>query len=238
MASASVADAVSWVALLAEGLSMVSNSPEALSKLKSSASTGTLPEPEVLAAFRPDILAFIDELRSAREQRRQRALAAVAAARMDQTTGLPGVSAAQSELERAIAAQKSQCVGVLVIEQLRMLNARFGRAIGDMVFGSTARHIAKALGEFGVLYRWNGPAFLLIASAGIDSPDKVIDKLSSIATSRIDNTVEVEDRALHVKTTFSFHVQQIAENDQILALSQSLDDVVAARLGKQTAGAA
>jgi GGDEF domain-containing protein len=219
------------IALLADGVSWPGPTPEILEHIRNLAEPDRdLPDALVLADWRQQLSGFIEEIRGVREVRRQKALAAVSAARLDQATGLPGSTAAQAEIEKAVLRDQAPRIAVLVLEQLRLLNARFGRSVGDEIFTFAASELSRLLADFGVLFRWNGPAFLLVTSAAGSKGGALEEKLSELATNRIDRIVQIEDRSIHVKITFSWHIHPLAPGEGIIQISRALDDAVACRV--------
>ncbi|HEX4159264.1 MAG TPA: diguanylate cyclase [Rhizomicrobium sp.] len=217
--------------LLADGISATGNAAELLDRIRSLAEPGhELPDALVLAEWRQELSGVIDGLNAARELRRQRALAAVSAARVDKVSGLPGATVAQAEIEKAAGLERPPLLALLVFEQLRALNARFNSTIGDQVMAFAAGELARLLADAGALFRWNGPAFLLVSSFDHTKREALERKLNDLAISRIVTTVGLEDRSIHVKVTFSWHVQVIASAERADRISRDLDEVVASRI--------
>jgi diguanylate cyclase (GGDEF)-like protein len=229
------ADLVALVGLLAESLSLQAPVSPVVEQLRTLARPDAEPPTsEDLVKWREQVTALIDDLRASREARRQKALAAVMAARLDKATGLPGSSTAQAEIERAAAREEPPLIAVLVLDQLRVLNARFGRNVGDDVLAFAASELSRQLSDAGALYRWNGPAFVLISSLSEAKRQELESRLNQLAASRIDKTIEVEERSIHVKVTFSWHVHALAPSESVIQITRILDDAVAATAATKT----
>ncbi len=81
-------------------------------------------------------------------------------ARRDPLTNLPERAAAEVALAAAVRESKPVFAAVFVADRLDLINARFGRAVGDDVLLFFCQHVAQALKEPDRLYRWSGPAIL------------------------------------------------------------------------------
>ena len=80
----------------------------------------------------------------------------------DPVTELPGRAAADLALREALAGPGRKYVGVLVLDRLQSINARFGSSIGDRVLAELARHIAAGLSAGDTLFRLAGPTLLAV----------------------------------------------------------------------------
>lgn len=214
--------------LVAEGLSFSASVPAAITEIQE-LDPFEAPSPSQLARWHAEVTPFVAEVRAARELRRQRALAAVSAARKDPASGLPGVTSAQAELEKAISGGQGCAVAVLVLEQLRVLNARFGRAIGDEILALAAMELARQLADLGTLFRWNGPALLLVSNTPLEKLSLLETRLHELASNRIEKTIEVENRSIHLKLTFTWHLRTLDASTGVIDVSRALDDVVTSR---------
>ena len=80
----------------------------------------------------------------------------------DAVTGLPGRAAAEAALREASGQPGRKYVGILVLDRLQSINARFGSGIGDQVLAELARHLERHLTTADNLYRWSGPTLLAL----------------------------------------------------------------------------
>jgi GGDEF domain-containing protein len=83
-------------------------------------------------------------------------------AEVDPVTGLPGRGAAEAALREAASQPGRKYIGILALDRLQSINARFGAGIGDQVLAELARHTQRSLTPGDGIYRWTGPALLTI----------------------------------------------------------------------------
>ncbi len=81
---------------------------------------------------------------------------------VDPITELPLRSGADAALASALAKPGRKYVGVLVLDRLKSINARFGNDVGDRVLAELAHHIQTSLPPGDLLFRWSGPALVAI----------------------------------------------------------------------------
>jgi len=87
---------------------------------------------------------------------------ASAANRLDPVTGLPGREDALIAMRTAVAGGVRQYAVIMVVNRVEMVNARFGREVGDRMLVVFKEHMAKQLSAGDKLFRWAGPAFMAI----------------------------------------------------------------------------
>jgi diguanylate cyclase (GGDEF)-like protein len=144
----------------------------------------------------------------------------------DSATGLPGPAAAQQLIESRAREGKETFAAVLVLDQLRALNARFGRTVGDEVLMLAAQELDMHLGDAGILHRWRGPAFLVICTKGQQQVDDLGEKIQALVAKRLEKTLNVESRAIHVKITFTCHMEALAADEPAEVAVRRFDDFV------------
>lgn len=88
----------------------------------------------------------------------------------DSVTKLASRSTAEAALVAACASETPMCAVILVVDRLPLCNKRYGREAGDKVLQFFADSVRKALSPGEGLYRWTGPAILVLLP---DEPDKV-----------------------------------------------------------------
>jgi diguanylate cyclase (GGDEF)-like protein len=81
---------------------------------------------------------------------------------IDPITDLPVRPAADAALAVALAKPGRKYVGVLVLDRLKSINARFGDEVGDRVLAELARHIRTNLPAGDLLFRWSGPTLVAV----------------------------------------------------------------------------
>jgi GGDEF domain-containing protein len=80
----------------------------------------------------------------------------------DPVTGLPGRPAAEDALQRAYDLRQPLTAVVIVLDTLYAINNRFGRSTGDEVLQAFAHYLAQALVSGEEMFRWSGPALLIL----------------------------------------------------------------------------
>jgi len=83
---------------------------------------------------------------------------------VDPVTGLPGRSHGETAVCEALHLPGRKYVGVLVLDRLQSINARFGNRIGDQVLAELTRHLKANLMATDSLFRWSGPTLLVVMS--------------------------------------------------------------------------
>jgi GGDEF domain-containing protein len=81
---------------------------------------------------------------------------------LDAVTGLPGRDDALIAMRTAVEGGLRQFAVIMVVNRVQMVNARFGREIGDRMLVAFKEHMAKQLSVNDQLFRWAGPAFMAI----------------------------------------------------------------------------
>ena len=86
----------------------------------------------------------------------------------DPVTGLDGREAAETAVAQACAADTPVCAVILLVDRLPLYNRRYGREVGDKVLRFFVETVQRALGAGLVLFRWTGPAVLLLREGSHD----------------------------------------------------------------------
>ena len=150
----------------------------------------------------------------------------------DSATGLPGPAQAQSLIADCIAENKPLFLLLAVFGQLRALNARFGRSVGDEVLSGIAEDFAREFGgDFGTLFRWHGPALVLASDKGATQARVLEQRMKSLAAKRLEKTVNIESRSIHLKIVFSWEMQELNPDNSTEAAVNRLNDYVSSHGG-------
>ncbi len=144
----------------------------------------------------------------------------------DSATGLPGPAAAQQLMTYRLKESQQTFAAILVLDQLRALNARFGRMVGDDVLKLAAQGLGTALDGSGILHRWRGPAFLVVCTKGQAQADDLEARIRKLIAKRLESTITVESRSIHVKITFTWKLEHVAVS--AVAAAREFDDFVTA----------
>jgi len=81
---------------------------------------------------------------------------------LDAVTGLPGRDDALVAMQAAVAGGVRQYAVIMVVNRVQMVNARFGREVGDRMLVVFREHMTKQLAAGDKLFHWAGPAFVAI----------------------------------------------------------------------------
>ena len=81
---------------------------------------------------------------------------------IDPVTGFRGRAAAEAALREGVTLPGRRYIGILVLDRLQSINARFGSSIGDKVLAEMARHIERNIGAGDTVFRWSGPTLLVL----------------------------------------------------------------------------
>ncbi len=166
-----------------------------------------------------------DRLHSARPD-----LEIPSAASLDPTTSFQTRPSAERALAVASDGSAATFAALYVIDHLHGLNARFGRAIGDQTIQMFARHLTKFTASGDVVFRWSGPAFLILVQRE-GSLEMVRRELAPIASARLEMTVEARGRAVLLPVNFSWTFMQIPQNGKVSAVVDKLDAFLASKVG-------
>jgi GGDEF domain-containing protein len=86
----------------------------------------------------------------------------------DSITALETRPAAEAALVQACASEVPCCAIILLVERIPLYNRRYGREAGDQVLRFFAEFVKRSFGGEAVLFRWSGPALLLVMQGPMD----------------------------------------------------------------------
>jgi diguanylate cyclase (GGDEF)-like protein len=86
----------------------------------------------------------------------------------DSITGLEARPAAEAALVQACASEVSCCAVILLVERIPLYNRRYGHEAGDQVLRFFAEFVKRTFEGQAVLFRWSGPALLLLMRGAMD----------------------------------------------------------------------
>jgi GGDEF domain-containing protein len=81
---------------------------------------------------------------------------------LDPVTELPARPSAEAALAVTLSKPGRKYIGILVLDRLKSINARFGDAVGDQVLAELASHMKSSLPAGDALFRWSGPTLLAV----------------------------------------------------------------------------
>jgi diguanylate cyclase (GGDEF)-like protein len=115
----------------------------------------------------------------------------------DTVTGLGDRGAAEAEINDAIRAQRKAFAAVMVLDRLRSYNAAFGYEVGDKVLRHFAEFIGDRMRHGCQLFRWTGPAFLMLIDRA-SRPETVREEFSSLMSQPFEHNVQTARRSIHL----------------------------------------
>jgi GGDEF domain-containing protein len=135
----------------------------------------------------------VSEIHSTVRSLRSKSLTPEEIARLDPLTKLPERAAAEAALAAVVKETIPAFAVAFVTDRLDLINARFGRAVGDAVLLFFSRHVRQELTEADRLFRWTGPAILAILQRS-EPPASVREDMNHLFARRPTMNVTVEDR--------------------------------------------
>jgi GGDEF domain-containing protein len=146
-------------------------------------------------------------------------------ARVDPLTSLPERAAAETALAAAVKASRPVYAAVFSTDRLDLINARFGRAVGDDVLLFFCRHVAQGLTKGDRLFRWTGPAILAVLDR--DEPLAAVrEAMNRLFSKRLTTTVTVENRSVMLAVPAKWMVFAAQEVRSLPNLTKSIDAFV------------
>ena len=86
----------------------------------------------------------------------------------DSVTGLEARPAAEAALVQACASAVPCCAVILLVDRIPLYNRRYGHEAGDQVLRFFAEFVKCSFEGEAALFRWSGPALLLLMPGAID----------------------------------------------------------------------
>ncbi len=157
-------------------------------------------------------------------------------ARKDPLTGLIERAGAEVALASAVKEGQPVYAAVFVADRLDMINARFGRSVGDDLLLFFSHHIAHGLKEADRLYRWTGPAILAILHRET-SVASVREDINALFARRLTLNVTSENRSVLLAVPAKWMVFAAHEIRPLPRLVKSIDAFVHGEPAGQTSAA-
>jgi GGDEF domain-containing protein len=165
----------------------------------------------------------VSEMHSVVERLRARAPGAPAPPeRLDPLTNLPERAAAEQALASAARDPRPAFAAVLVVDRLDLINARFGRTVGDEVLVFFCQHVRQGLEESDRLFRWTGPALLAVLFR--DEPLAAVrEVINRLFAKRLTKSATVENRSVLLSVPAKWVVLAAREIHPFPQLIKSID---------------
>jgi GGDEF domain-containing protein len=109
----------------------------------------------------------------------------------DPVTDLDSRPAAEKALIAACSSQSPACAVVMVLNRLQLYNKRYGPEVGDKALQFFAEFVKRSFECEGSLFRWTGPALLMLRSGPVD---KVQPEVRRVLDSRLQYDCETGSR--------------------------------------------
>lgn len=145
----------------------------------------------------------------------------------DPQTGLPG----RAEAERAIARAQRQgsrsFAGAFVVDRFRTLIQRYGFSAAEDVLLFFSVHLAQGLAGDAQLYRWSGPAFVVILER-LDSVERVRREIAALASVRLEKLLQLNTRTALLVVSAAWEVFPLYSGPSPEELIRQIDTFVTA----------
>jgi len=142
----------------------------------------------------------------------------------DPLTGLPNRRAAEERLQKERARTPRDghgfAVALVDLDHFKMVNDRYGHAVGDEVLQAVARRFESGLREGDWVARWGGEEFLFVMHGGtVDEAARVMERLAGQARS-----TPIQTSVGAISLSFSAGVAAFGTNDdEILSMLENID---------------
>jgi GGDEF domain-containing protein len=142
----------------------------------------------------------------------------------DTVTGLHLRPEAESAIAAAGRSNSFNFVGVMVLERLQILNARFGREAGDEILSAFSQMVKKSLPPQDQLFRWGGPALVALISRQ-RSLQMVRSEFTHIMETRLEHTIQTPSRSVLIPISAKWCLYPIMAAPRLLV--QKIDEFAA-----------
>jgi GGDEF domain-containing protein len=145
--------------------------------------------------------------------------------RTDPLTGLPERTAAEALLNATVKQGMTAFAVPFLVDRLDLINARFGRTVGDDVLLYFCQHVAQGLTGSDRLFRWSGPALLAVMNR-TEQIGVVRDEVSRLLSKRLTRTVALEGRSVLLPVAATWKIFAAHEIRPLPRLIRSIDAFV------------
>lgn len=146
---------------------------------------------------------------------------------VDPQTGLPG----RAEAERAFAQLHRQgsraFAGVFVIDHFKTIVQRYGFQAAEEIILFFSVHLAQGLAGGGQLYRWTGPAFVVLLER-LDSIERVRRDVAGLASLKLEKVLQLKARTALLVVSAAWEVFPIYASSSVEQLVRQIDAFAAA----------
>ena len=128
---------------------------------------------------------------------------------LDPATGLPSKAEADRAIRAALESPQGKFLVVAVCSRVQAVNARFGYSVGDQVLAAFAAHFKKGLSVRDQIFRWQGPAFVVLLERA-ERLERVRTEIRQFADTRVDKTIEVGQRTVLIPISATWAIFPLA----------------------------
>ena len=140
----------------------------------------------------------------------------------DGAADLPSRPKAEAALDKVIKAGGYGFVAAYVVDRMQLINARFGYSVGDEILAVFQKHLRQSLKQKDQLFRWTGPAFLVLMdrtglSAGVRA------EVNRLASAKLEATVHLDNRSVLLPVTCTSAIFSLFDAPSPAVLIQQID---------------
>jgi GGDEF domain-containing protein len=140
----------------------------------------------------------------------------------DGSADLPARLKAEAALDRVIKAGGYGFVAAYVVDRVQLINARFGYTVGDEILAVFQKHLKQGLKQKDQLFRWTGPAFLVLMDRTSLS-EGVRGEVNRLASAKLETTVHLDSRSVLLPVTCTSAIFSLFETPSAAVLIQQID---------------
>lgn len=127
---------------------------------------------------------------------------------VDPATGLAGKAACLAAMQDPVTVGKRRYVVTMSVNRIQSINARFGHGAGDRILRVFGNFITHQLGPADKVFRWTGPAMVALIERS-ETLDRVRDQIRRIMEMRLDENLELGERAVLIPVSAAWSVFQL-----------------------------
>jgi diguanylate cyclase (GGDEF)-like protein len=140
----------------------------------------------------------------------------------DGSGDVPARPKAEAALDKVMQAGGYGFVAAYVVDRIQLINARFGYAVGDEILAVFQKHLRQGLKQRDQLFRWTGPAFLVLMDRTSLS-EGVRGEVNRLAAAKLETTVHLANRSVMLPVTCTSAIFSLFETPSTTALIQQID---------------
>ncbi len=127
---------------------------------------------------------------------------------LDPATGMQGKGACLRAMQDPVAVGKRRYVVTMSVNRIQSINARFGHGAGDRILRVFGHFVTHQLNPADRVFRWTGPAMVALIERS-ETLDRVRDQIRRIMEMRLDENLELGERAVLIPVSAAWSVFQL-----------------------------